>query len=263
VIGEEATIRSIARAQMEDFYRRHYAPGNMTLLMTGDVDAASAERLARRYFGPIDRPHRPLVARPEPTRIAAAKRHHRAKPTGGEVYLTLTSGAQGVEEPEAIVPLDVAQYILGQGRASMLYQEIKEKRRLVSSIECHYATQRLGSIFMIDATCEPERREAAFAAIRETVGRFAAEPIDAEQLHRAKRLIRTGHLFSFETTGSASGQTGYYYNLTGGTEFLEGYLDRLDRVGARDVRAAFAAMLDRFAWIEVSVGPNSGGNGKA
>lgn len=259
VIGVEETIRAIDRERMVDFYRRHYAPANMTLLLTGDVDADRAEALAAEHFGAMDRPYDPLLTEMEPTTIARARNHHRNKPTGGEVYVTLTCGGPGAEEPELIVPLDVAQYVLGQGRGSILYQEIKEKRRLASSIACYYATQNLASLFMIDATCEPAQQAELMKAIRESVARFAEAPIDPAQFERARRLLLSGHLFSFETTGGASGQTGYYHVLTGGPEFLESYTERLERVTAEEVREAYRSIVERFEWLEISVGPEMNG----
>lgn len=258
VIGTEETIRSIDREQMLDYYSRHYAPQNATFLLSGDVSVEQAEELAERHFGGFDRSYDPLLAEgPEPTKIAHAKSFHHEKATGGEVYYSLTCGAPGVEEIDKIVPLDVAQYILGQGRGSILFQEIKEKRQLASTIGCYYSTQKHASAFMIDATCEPQKQASLRAALDEQIDRFLNEPLDPNQLQRARRLLASGHLFSFETTGAASSQIGYYYTLTGGIEFLDGYLDRLEAVTAEQVKEAFADVTSRYDWIEVSVGPGA------
>lgn len=259
VIGEEATIRSISRPQMLDYYHRHYAPPNMALVLTGDFDAEAAARLAEKTFGADPRPFNPLLAEPEPTTHAHAKRHHRTKPTGGEVYFSLTCAAPDFSSTEDMMALDMAQYILGQGRASTLYQEIKEKRRLATTVECYYSAQRHTGMFMLDATCEPEKRRPLREALDETIDRFANEPITDEQFTRARRLLASGHLFSFETTGATSVQVGYYYTLTGSVEFLDRYMERLDALTPGEVQAAFRKMIDKSEWIEVSVGPESNG----
>lgn len=255
VIGTEQTIRAITREQMFDYYRRHYAPANMTLVITGDVTQQQAIDLAGEALGGYERPYSPLVPKPEATRFAQAKRFYRDRPTGGEAYWILACGAPAATEIETLIPLDIAQFILGQGRASLLYQEIKERRHLASTIACHYSAHLYGSLFMIEATCEPAKRKELREAVENLIADFASKPIPEDQLKRAKRLIGSSHLFSFETTGGASVQTGYYYLLTRGTRFLDEYYERLQTVTAEQVRAELNKMLDAYKWVEVSVGP--------
>lgn len=257
VIGTEDTIRSITRDQMADYYRRHYAPANAVLILTGDVTQDEARAMAEKYFSPDTRAFDPLVPEPVPNKVAAAKCHHRERPTGGELYLAVACAAPPSTELDTIVPLDVAQFILGQGRASVLFRDLKEERGLASTISCHLLNNRHESVFLVWASCKPENRDELVAAIREHLDRFAAEAVSAEQLNRAKRLIRSGHLFSQETTGSMSSELGYYYTLTGSTEFFDGYLDRLDALTSEDVQLAFKDMRERYELIEVSVGPEA------
>jgi len=258
VIGTAATIEALSRAQMVDYYRRHYAPANMLLVLAGDFDADPALDLVASTFGPLNRPWDPILPEPEPTRLARAKTFHREKPTGGEVYYSLACGRAGRTSLESMVALDLAQYVLGQGRGSILYQEIKERRRLASTISCAYGEHRHACVFSVDATCAPEFKAPLRQAILAVLERYAREPMAEAALHRARRLLAAGHLFSFETTGSTAGQVGYYTLLTGGTEFLDTYLDRLQHVTAREVHAAFAELYEAAAWVEVAVGPTSG-----
>jgi predicted Zn-dependent peptidase len=63
-----------------------------------------------------------------------------------------------------------------------------------------------------------------------------------------------------ETTGGAAGNIGSYFTLTGATDFLDRYLDRLAAVNIDHVRAAAAETirpdeLERNL-VEVSVGPD-------
>ncbi len=255
VIGLEETIRSITRDRMNDYYRRHYAPSNMALVVAGDVDPTAISEKTGDVFSGWDRQYDPLVTASEPTHLGRAQIHHREKPTGGELYFALAWGAPGAAEVNRIIPLDVAQFILGQGRASILFQEIKEKRRLASTIGCYYGTHRRDSIFIVVATCIPGKRDELSRAVREQLERFASEPISADQFNRARRLLASGYRFSFETTGGASSEIGYYRTLTGGTDFLDRYLERLDSLTPDETRQIFADCLQQNEPIEVSVGP--------
>jgi len=243
---------------MLDYYDRHYAPENMTLIVTGNVNLAEVETWAHRHFGRLDRPFRPLLPEgPAQSISAKTKKFHRSRPTGGETYMTLACTAPGFDSPDEIVPLDLAQCILGQGRASVLYQSIKERQRLASTVSCHYWTQRYASTFMFDVTCAPEKKAAVRQALDAELERFVKEPISEEQFRRAIRLTASGHLFSFETTTAASSQIGYFQTLTGNTDLLDDFLERLAKVTPEDVRAAFSHMMEKAQWVEVSVGPEA------
>lgn len=258
VIGLEETIRSIDRDGMLDYYRKRYSPANCALIVTGDIDPATIIEQAEAAFAGFNRPLVSLFDE-QPQRLGAGKKLHITKPTGGEVYVTFSLPAPGMNHPERAIILDMIQCILGQGRASRLYQSIKEKQGLCSSIGCHYPGHLRGSLMVIVATCLPEQRDPLRAALLSELRAFAADPCDGPNLERAHRLINSAQRFSMETTGGAAGNIGSYYTLTGSTEFLDTYLDKLAAVTADDVRAAATETirpdeLDRLL-VEISVGP--------
>lgn len=72
-IGTEATIRSVGPKDFQEYYRRWYVPGNMTLIAVGDADPGLVATLIARRFadGPArPRPPNPAVGVP----VAAASR---------------------------------------------------------------------------------------------------------------------------------------------------------------------------------------------
>ena len=197
---------------------------------------------------------------PRPTRFGQGKRIHVAKPTGGELYVAFAFAAPGMNRQERVLPLDMAQFILGQGRASTLYQNIKEKRGLCSSISSFYPTHMGDSLFVVAATCLPEQQGPLREAITQELQRFVETVPEEPAMRRAFRLQASAHRFSMETTGSAATNVGYYYTLAGETGFLDTYLERLERVTDEDVREATIETVQpgelEQAMVEVSVGPD-------
>ena len=259
VIGREETIRSIDRAQMLDYYHRRYAPESLALVVTGDVDADEVRQLAEKAFVGFDRPLEAL--RPaEVTRYGAAKRIHLEKPTGGEVYVAFAFPAPGMNQAEKVLPLDMAQFILGQGRASILYQQIKEKRGLCSSISTYYGSQRGDSLFVVLASCLPSQRGPLREVLLEELRKFASVAPTVADFERARRLLASAHRFSMETSGGAAVNAGYYYTLTGSTEFLDRYMDRLEATTPQTVLENAQEILPAGApetkMVEVAVGPD-------
>lgn len=259
VIGTEQTIRAITRDQMLEYYRNRYSPTSSALVVTGDFDPATVIEDAERVFAGFDRPLVGMAPLPE-VRFGRNKRVHVDKPTGGELYVAFAFPASGMNEPERVLPLDMAQTILGQGRASRLYQTIKEKMGLCSSIATYYPTHMGESLFVVAATCQPAQRAALREALVKELVRFADTTPEEPAMRRALRLESSAHRFSMETTGAAASNIGYYYILTGSTDFFDGYLARLERVTPEEVVEQAVETLrptDLAAtMVEVSVGPD-------
>ena len=258
VIGTEETIQAIDRPRMIDYYRRRYGPQNIALVVTGDFRPDEVIERTEAALDGFDRPAGTLRVA-EPSVRGDGKSIFIPKPTGGEIYVAFAFGASGMDRTERILPLDMAQFILGQGRASILYQQLKEKQKLCSSIGTHYATHHHDSLFVAVATCLPEQLDALRKGLVDELERFAAEPPPEAQMTRARRLLSSAHRFGMETTGGAATNIGYYYTLTGGNAFLEQYLERNEQVTADQVREATVETVRPGAvvetMVEISVGP--------
>ena len=54
-IGQEEVIRNISYQAVRDYYKSHYVPERMTLIITGDITPQQAEEWARKYFGSMEK----------------------------------------------------------------------------------------------------------------------------------------------------------------------------------------------------------------
>ncbi len=52
-LGSEHDIETISRLELLKYYRKWYQPGNATLVVVGDVDAADMQKRIRTIFGPL------------------------------------------------------------------------------------------------------------------------------------------------------------------------------------------------------------------
>ena len=52
-IGLPETIQKAPYQRIRDFYRQNYTPDRMAVVVVGDIDVATAERLVRQYFGTV------------------------------------------------------------------------------------------------------------------------------------------------------------------------------------------------------------------
>src|SRR6185503_14716554 len=50
-LGSERSIKTVRRADLEGFWRRHYVPNNAALIVTGDIGEQELRALAQKTFG--------------------------------------------------------------------------------------------------------------------------------------------------------------------------------------------------------------------
>ncbi len=120
VIGWMKDIEQLSLADLKDWYKRWYVPGNAVYVVVGDVDPAAVRRLARRYLEPIPaRPLPPRKSRSEPPqhgerRISVSARA--VQPYVAMGYRTPRANDTPVEwHPYA---LSVLAAVLGEGGTS-------------------------------------------------------------------------------------------------------------------------------------------------
>lgn len=170
-LGTPESLRRLDRAATVAFFRAHYAPRNLVLVVTGDFDAAAvrahvAAELPRTLVmqGPHPLPPR-LPAAPAPERPAdsaslaaepAAVRLHLYDGPDGEaghaqVLLGLPGYAAGTREAAA---LDLAAVLLGYGESSRIGRALSRSPRLWGQAEpqSRNFTGREAGLLLVGAT---------------------------------------------------------------------------------------------------------------
>ena len=238
VLGELATLQAITREGMLDYYHRLYCPANMTLIVVGDVDPTAALAIVTQALAGFDRQPRPFVPRGSLATVYAPGVRRLFERHVHETYGVLAYPAPALGDPAETYAIDVLQFVLGGGDASVLYQEIQEKRRLATSIHAGCANSRYPDLFYIFYTCDDDKREALEAAVLEQIETLRTTPVSPRALERARKLLVNSHAFSLETTSGQSGSIGYYQCITGSTDFEWHYAEGIRSVGADRVMEA-------------------------
>ena len=83
---------------------------------------------------------------------------------------------------------------------------------------------------------------------------MAEAPVSEEELAKARVLLESGDLRMVETAEGQAFHNGYW-NMIGGEEFANEYLDRVDEVTAEDVREAAALYFGSGVHVTALVGP--------
>ena len=246
VIGTKEVIETISREQILDFYNNWYTPENMTTVIIGDVDTQNALNLVKEKFNktvPVDSKKKKTVYKQDkkPDRQIEYKEEMKVK-TG---YILIGfKGCKPIDSKDSYA-LDVLSTILGDGKSSRLYKNIKDEKQLVHSISASHASMKDDSIFLVSANYITEDIEKLKNAIFTEIERLYKNEITPEEIKKAKNIIERDTFYSRESVSNIAGEIGYTVTLTDGTDYYKNYLNNINKVTAEDLKRAAKTYLDK------------------
>jgi predicted Zn-dependent peptidase len=234
-IGWASDIENLRRTDAEQFFKRYYTPGNLTIAIAGDVNPAEAKRLAEKYFGRLPKgPAPPIVRTVEPEQL-------------GEKRAAVESAAQpflvmGYKRPNQYskddAALDVLSDILSDGRTGLIYKDMIRDKRMALGAESDAAFPggKYPSLFIFfvapaqDHTVEENEKE-----IDAIIDRVKKEKVDPESLQRVKTKLRAALIRKLGSNSGLAQELTYYDANFGDWRKLFTELDDYDKVTADDV----------------------------
>lgn len=195
-------VAKVDGAAIRDFHRRFYVPRSATLVVAGDVDAATVKALAERTFGSWTGGDPPRVelapphAPPRPRVLIA----HRPKSVQSDIYVAMIAPARKTPGWAAV---RVANQVLGGGVASRLFSDVREQRSLAyrtnaQILEVAHGEQPL----VVYAGTETGKTAQAVAGLLENLARMTASPPTAAETEGARRFLSDIFAIRMETIGS-------------------------------------------------------------
>jgi zinc protease len=235
VLGEADDLRAATRETLHGYYKRHYVPSNMTLVVVGPVNPAEVRAAALAAFGsrPAVAHSRRSIAPPlalEGVRTRTVERPERQTQLG----LAWLAPPLGHADMAAV---DLLGHILGGSHSSRLNQALRERARLVSSVSAWYGALQGAGALGITAQLEGTDRDAVERAIMAEIGRIRSDGVTGDELARAITASEAEREFSRETVEGlalAYGRAETTWTLEG----ERGYVDRVRAVTREQVQQA-------------------------
>ena len=252
ILGTRELVQGLTRDTLAAYYRKHYVPANMVLVVVGAVTPAQVRAVADRTFGRLSgaapaRPTPPPVPRVDRARSADVRRPEQ------QAYLGMAWHAAPTGDAD-IYAVDLLTYILGDGPSSRLNQTVREQKRLVSSIESTYIPRQLSGVVSVLARLDAPNLDAAQAAILDVVARVREQGVTEVERDRALVTAESTYAFDIETAEGLArvfGQGETTWNLRDEVE----YLARLRQVTADQIRAAARRYLSDDSYVRVRFVP--------
>ncbi len=241
VIGSAPSVRSVDRARVEGFFKRWFAPANMTLVIVGDFHAGNALAKIRRTFPGERRQAVPARRRPAESAQGAPRILDRGRDTQ-EAHLSLAFHIPGLMDP-ATPALDLAAIVLGQGDSSRLVRKVKHELQLVTDVYAYSYTPREPGILIVGATTTPDKLAPALRAILDEALALGSVELTSDELRRAKTIIESDAVYQKETVQGQARKLGFFRTVAGAVEFEQEYNRRAAEATVAQVRQVAAQHL--------------------
>jgi predicted Zn-dependent peptidase len=239
-IGSMDDLNAASLADVKEWFANYYGAANVTLVLAGDIDMATARAKVERYFGDI--PAGPPVSRRE---VWIAPRSSSTRDLMQDrVAQTRIMRSWNVPPfgSDAAQQLAIAADVLGGGKTSRLYKRLVYDEKLASSVSASVEAFEIAGLFVIQADLQPGADAARVEAIvDEETQRLIAEGPRADELQRAKIGYASGLIRGAERIGGFSGKSSLLAEcavFTGDPGCTAKGLATVERATATDVQSA-------------------------
>lgn len=203
-LGPRENIASgISRDMLAGFFQRWYVPGNLFLLVAGDVDVGSVMSRVEALYGDWSAPLSTHSAAPLPPRPPAGTLVRRSMDVK-RGYLQAAWRTVSQANRSDAAGLELLGVMLGQGRSSRLAASLKEQRGIVTSISSGQLSLGEDGLFLIRAEFDPTDEFAVREGITAEIARLCREPADRAEVAKAMDFLETLYMRGAETN---EGQT--------------------------------------------------------
>ncbi len=241
VIGLMDIFNALTHEQVLAYYKRRYVPNNITFVVVGDIDGHAVRAQLTELFK--EHPAQPL----RPVFIPAERKQLGTREVHEEFATELTRLSLAWHIPELTHPdvpaLDLLSTILGDGRSSRLYRRVREEAGLAHGISAYSYTPGDPGLLGIEATTDPEKRDATLELVVKIVDEIVQHSVTGEELAKAKKMSLAHHLGALTTMRGQASDLGSNWFLTRNLNFTQEYLSAAQEVTADDIQRVAAEYL--------------------
>lgn len=255
VIGFQEVIQGLSRDDVYGYYRLAYQPNNLIFAVAGDLKPEEMLAGVRKYVGSA-KPGRDFQhdLPPEPP-VLAPRTVVATFPKLGDARLEIGFPSVNQDDPD-MYPLDLLATILGSGESSILVEELRDNKRLVSNIGAgDFTPQYVEGTFTVAMELNTDKIPEATKAVLEQIEKAKTTLIEPDRIARAKTQMRAARLKGMQTSEDIIGSMAIDFLSTGDIHFSDRYVERVEAVTAEQIQAVAKKYLDKSRLLTTALLP--------
>jgi predicted Zn-dependent peptidase len=233
VIGWASDISVVSRTQVEQFFRKHYAPNRAVACVVGDVKFDQVKGLMERYFGSIPRQPDPAPVVTVDPKQWGEKRGIVKFPNLQVPQLAVAYHRPAVGHPD-FYALDLISGILTAGNSARLDKAYWEKR--IGQISAGNQDTMYPDLFVFTGTPLPGKTLADVEKeIYDQVRRLQEEPVTDAEVETVRNQNAAGLVRSMQSNMGLA-QTLSNYDVLYRWDYVNTYMDSIAKVTKDDLQ---------------------------
>ncbi len=233
VIGKKEIISTIHREEILDYYNNWYSPSNMVTVIVGDVNANEIlSKIKENFTRETQKAPKSVYAKEQPLTTQKRNIEYLQAQAG---YMLIGFRGVNINNPDSYA-LDVLATILGEGRTSVFYKNIKDRLQLANSISASNSGFRDDGIFYVSANFKPEKQERLEAEIFSEIQNIQKNGVTPEQVNLAQNIIERDTYYARESISNIAQEIGYVMVTSGDIGIYENYVNNIKKVTPQEVK---------------------------
>jgi len=247
VIGWMQDLQHLTIRDVRAFYKQHYVPANVVVVVVGDVDFSHVRKVVKRTFGRIRAraaTQRFNPIEPEPLGPKRIEAHLPAQLPMLAITMPVPVWKPGQNDRD-VAALAVATQILAGGYAARMQKELVDEQRLAFSAAAGYDPFGMGlDLWFAYGMLGPGQKAADFErGFWRLIGQMANTPVEAATLAAAKRNMIASEVFAQDSLYLRAKEIGRMEVVGIGAAHRADWLAAIRRVTAKDVQQAVTRWL--------------------
>ena len=239
--GTPVSLPRIRRADLQALHTQRFRPDNAVLVLAGDLDAATALKLANKHFGAWKKPKMALPAASLASTGLPVELAVIDMPKSGQAAVVVVLPVPDNERDRAA--RDVMNSVLGGGYSSRLNQEIRIKRGLSYGAGSRLEARREGGVLRVSVQTKNESAAEVLGLVQGELDGLMKAPVGSEELRARKATLIGNFSRSVETTAGLNEAVGSLIVAGRSPAELQRRIETLGAVSAAEIQAYAAATL--------------------
>ncbi len=256
VIGYQSNFDTITQNALMAYYKKYYVPSNMVLVVGGPLSAIDTLAHIESTFGQEleqSKPIRPFITEPQ----SFSGRIHEKEDATMITHVSLRFATVALNSPD-LYPLDLLDYILGNGEDSLLYKELVEEKQLAfSASAASYTPDFTSGYFEIHLEVDYEKKEAAIDACLAIINEIKEGHITQKDIEKAKKQKIAEKILGITGIEDKVNEAGQSVLYGHDLNFFDVYIDNFKALTKQSLMKTAATYLKKDRMILSIVKPPS------
>ncbi|HMK03548.1 MAG TPA: pitrilysin family protein [Ferruginibacter sp.] len=251
-IGYVEDLNRVELNDLKNFFLRWYGPNNATLTVAGDVKTSEVLKMAEKYFSSI--PKGPAVEKTvlpkvhvDADRYVSFTDNYARIPQLTKVYPTVP------DYDKDMAALACLAQVLGQGRNSILYQQLVKPKKALSA-SAFSSLSELAGEFTFRITPYPGKSLADMdALLKEAITSFETRGVTDKDIMKFKGGIEAQYVNQLQSVQGKGARLAAFQTITGNPNMIGKLLNMYRSVTKEDVWRVYNEYIKGKHSVTVSV----------